>query len=335
LRLIEIRQAQGIDSLELCERETPRPGPGQALVRVRACALNYRDYMIAKGGPGRIVKMPLVPLSDGAGEIVELGAGAGPWKVGDRVAGCFFADWGDGEITADAMASARGGAIDGMLAEYVAAPANSLVAVPAHLSFAEAATLPCAALTAWHALIEKGGLKPGETVLALGTGGVSIFALQVAKLAGARVILTSRSGAKLARAAALGADELIDTSKTPDWETEARRLTDGRGVDHVVEVGGPGTFARSIKAARLGGHIALIGVLAQGAQIDPTPIMRASLRVHGIYVGSRAMFERMNRAIAAAELKPVIDKRFAMAETRAAYRYMEAAGHFGKIVVEL
>ena len=332
MRTYEIRSPDGIDALHLAERPDPEPGPGQVLVRMRASAINYRDLLNILDPPARGITYPRIPNSDGAGEVVALGHGVTHFAVGDRVAGAFFQAWAAGGITGAAMASALGGPVDGVLAEYAVLEEEGLVAVPDHLSFEEAATLPCAGLTAWHILIEMGRLKAGDTVLLLGTGGVSIFALQFAVLAGARAIVTSSSDEKLARAAELGAWRTINYRANPDWEQEVADLTEGRGVDLVAEVGGPGTLEKSIEAVRIGGSIGLVGVLT-GGEINPTGVMRKSIRLQGIYVGSRAMFENMNRAISAHQLKPVIDRRFAFDEARAAYHHMQAAGHFGKIVI--
>jgi NADPH:quinone reductase-like Zn-dependent oxidoreductase len=332
MKAYEIVSAAGIDALRLADRPTPQPGPGEVLVRVRASSINYRDLMTVAEPEGRGFPYPRVPNSDGAGEVIATGQGVTRFQAGDRVAGTFFQRWDDGPISADAMASALGGALDGMLAEEVVLGERGLVHVPSHLSFEEAATLPCAALTAWHALIERGRLKAGQTVLLIGTGGVSIFALQLAALHGARPIVISSSDAKLERARGLGAWQTINYRTTPEWGQAVTDLTDGIGVDHVVEVGGAGTLERSIGACRVGGHIALIGVLT-GGQINPTAIMRKSLTVHGIYVGSRAMFEAMNRAIEAAQLRPIIDRTFTFDDARSAYHHMRGAGHFGKIVV--
>lgn len=334
MKVYAIVSADGIDALQLSERPAPQPGPGEVLVRIRASALNYRDLMTITDPVSRRVLYPRIPNSDGAGDVLAVGAGVTRFKPGDRVAGTFFQRWDDGPITADAMASALGGAIDGVLAEQVVLGERGLVHLPPHLSYEEAATLPCAALTAWHALVEKGGLKAGETVLLIGTGGVSIFALQIALLHGARAIVISSSDAKLERARGLGAWQTVNYRAEPEWDRAVLELTDGQGVDHVVEVGGAGTLERSIAAARVAGHIALIGVLT-GGRIDPAPIMRKSLRVDGIYVGNRAMFEAMNRAIAAAALRPVIDRRFDFDQARGAYHQMRSAGHFGKLVVSL
>ena len=322
----------GIDALEMAERPSPEPGPGQVRVRMRANSINYRDLNTVRA-PGRMgLAFPRIPNSDGAGDVTAVGAGVSGIAVGDRVAGCFFQNWAAGGISAAAMASAQGGPIDGMLAEEVVLNAHGVVPVPAQLDHAEAATLPCAALTAWNGLVVSGSLKAGDTVLLLGTGGVSIFALQFCALMGARAIITSKSDDKLARARAMGAWQTINYSGTPDWASTVKDMTGGAGVDHVVEVGGGGTLAQSIEAVRIGGHIAMIGVLTQGA-VNPMPILRKSIRLNGIYVGSRAMFLDMNAASEAGVLKPVIDRRFAFADAPAAYRCMEAAGHFGKIVI--
>jgi NADPH:quinone reductase-like Zn-dependent oxidoreductase len=282
----------------------------------------------------RGIALPRIPNSDGAGEVLAVGAGATDFAPGDRVAGCFFQNWIDGPCTAEAMASAMGGEIDGVLAEEANLKAGGLVKVPEHLSFAEAATLPCAGLTAWRALVAVGRLKAGDTVLLLGTGGVSIFALQFATLMGARVIITSSSDEKLARARELGAWQTVNYRTTPDWEKPVLEMTGGRGVDLTVEVGGAGTLEKSIAATRIAGTIGFIGVLA-GGQVNPRPIMSKSLTVQGIYVGSRNLFRDMNRAIAASGLRPVIDRTFAFDEAPQAYRAMQAAGHFGKLVIEI
>ena len=323
----------GIDALELVERPSPEPAPGQVKVRVRANSINYRDLNAVRAPARMGLAFPRIPNSDGAGDVIAVGAGVSGIAAGDRVAGCFFQNWAAGEVSAAVMASAQGGALDGMLAEEVVLDADGVVPIPAHLDHAEAATLPCAALTAWHALVEKGGLKAGDTVLLLGTGGVSVFALQFCTLMGARAIVTSKSDDKLARARAMGASATINYAETPDWSAAVQDFTGGVGVDHVVEVGGGGTLAQSIEAVRIGGHVAMIGVLTRGT-VDPTPILRKSIRLNGVYVGSRAMFLAMNAAIEAGGLKPVIDRRFAFADAPDAYRCMEAAGHFGKIVID-
>ena len=327
-------QAAGIDGLAEVELPMPKPGPRQVLVKVAACSLNFRDLAIALGTYRMPTKPDLVPLSDGAGEVVEVGPGVTRVKAGDRVAGCFFQRWFGGPPAADTHVSALGGGLDGMLAQYVVLEQDGVVALPAHLTFEEAATLPCAAVTAWHALAEHARIVAGETVLVQGTGGVSIFALQLARLMGARVIVTSSSDEKLARAKALGAAHGVNYKATPEWDKAVVELTGG-GVDHVVEVGGPGTLARSLRAIRVGGKITLIGVLAGAAEINPMLIFSRRANVQGISVGSTQMFEAMNRAIAASGLKPIIDKVFAFGEAPAAYRHLQSAQHFGKVVIRV
>jgi len=323
----------GPDGLSQVDLPDPQPGPGQVLVRVRANSLNFRDLMVVNNRYGRI-SLPVVPLSDGAGEIVAVGSGVPQWKAGDRVAGTFFQGWTHGTVQRTAAGSALGAAIDGMLAEYVVLWADGVVAVPPHLSFEQAATLPCAALTAWNALVTAGKISAADTVLLQGTGGVSIFALQFAKIHGARVIITSSSDDKLARAKALGADATINYKTMPNWEEEAFRLTDKAGVDHVVEVGGGETFPRSLRALALGGTISVIGGVS--GFTTETPLMDVigrSAVIRGIYVGSREMFEAMNRAIGRHKLEPVIDRVFPFAEAPAAYRYKESGAHFSKVVI--
>jgi len=332
----QLTATTGADALKLTDLAGPKPGPGQVVVRVRATSLNYRDLMVAGGRYGAGVPLPLVPLSDGAGEIAAVGDGVTRWKTGDRVAGTFFQNWTGGPVRRDVFESALGGSINGMLAEYVALSADGIIALPPHLSFAEGATLPCAALTAWHALVTEGRVSAGQTVTVLGTGGVSIFALQFAKMHGARVIVTSSSDAKLARAKALGADEIINYRTTPDWEKEVFRLTDKAGADHVVEVGGTDTFPRSLRALAMGGTVSVIGgVSGFTSEVALRDILGRSAVVRGIFVGSRDMFAAMNRAITLHRLKPVIDRVFPFAEAPAAYRYQESGAHFGKVVVSL
>jgi NADPH:quinone reductase-like Zn-dependent oxidoreductase len=335
MRAYRIHEAKGPASLTLDDLPEPEAAPGRVVVKVRAASLNYRDLLVIKGAYSRNLPLPLIPLSDGAGEVAEVGPGVTRFKPGDRVAGCFFSRWDGGQIDDRASKSALGGAVDGMLAERVALPESGLVKIPEHLTDEEAATLPCAALTAWHALMEGGGLKAGQTVLVQGTGGVSLFALQFAKLAGARVIATSSSDAKLVKVREMGASDGINYKTTPDWDVAARNLTDGLGVDHIVEVGGAGTLPRSIKAVRLGGHIALIGVLTGGGEVDPRPLLMKNIRLQGIYVGSRDMFETMNRAIALHKLKPVIDRVFPFEQAVAAYQHLESGTHFGKVVIKV
>ena len=330
----QLPKAAGINALAKVDLPTPKPGPRQVLVKVAACSLNFRDLAIALGTYRMPTKPDLVPLSDGAGEVIEIGPGVTRVKAGERVAGCFFQRWFGGPPAADTHVSALGGGLDGMLAQYVVLEQDGVVALPAHLTFEEAATLPCAAVTAWHALAEHARIVAGETVLVQGTGGVSIFALQLARLMGARVIVTSSSDEKLARAKALGATHGVNYKATPEWDKAVVELTGG-GVDHVVVVGGPGTLARSLRAIRVGGKITLIGVLSGAAEINPMLIFSRRANVQGISVGSTQMFEAMNRAIAASGLKPIIDKVFAFGEAPAAYRHLQSAQHFGKVVIRV
>ena len=334
MHVYEIQGAGGVDALALTDRERPQPASGEVLVRMHASSINYRDLTTIEDPVPRGVAFPRIPNSCGAGVVEAVGAGVSDFAPGDAVTSCFFARWEDGGITADAMASALGGAVDGVLAEQVVFNAGSLVHAPAHLDHVAASTLPCAALTAWNAVAEFGQLKPGQTVLLLGTGGVSIFALQFARVMGLRTIITSGSDEKLARAVALGADETVNYRTHPDWDREVLALTEGAGVDLTVEVGGAGTLERSVAATRVGGKIALIGVLT-GGQINPVGIMRKSISLQGIYVGNRAMFKRMNLALQTHQIEPVVDRRFGFSDARDAYHAMRAAGHFGKLVVEL
>lgn len=335
MRTWEIQTEFGIDNLELADRPDPEPGYGEVVVAVKACSLNFRDYLVVSGLYDLGISFPWVPLSDGAGEVVAIGEGVMRFEVGDRVCGIFMQEWIGGEVTPERFASSLGGAIGGMLAEKVVLGQEGLVRVPDHLSYEEASTLPCAAVTAWNCLVESGGLRAGETVLALGTGGVSIFVLQFAKMLGAKVIITSSSDQKLERARGLGADATVNYKDNPDWEKEVVELTGGRGVDHVVEVGGPATLGKSIQAVRMGGNVALIGVLTgMVGEVPTAAILLNSIRVQGVYVGSREMFETMNRALALHEIRPVIDRTFPFEEAREALRHMEGASHFGKIVVQ-
>jgi NADPH:quinone reductase-like Zn-dependent oxidoreductase len=336
MRAWQIISDGGVDALALAEVPSPRPGPGEVAVRVRASSVNYRDLATIENPAARKLPYPTVPNSDAAGEVIAVGDGVTGLAAGDRVASCFFQDWEAGECSAEAMASALGGARQGVLAEEVVLSARGVVPIPAGLSFEEAACLPCAALTAWHALTEPRPVVAGETVLLLGTGGVSVFAQQFCALMGARTIVTSSSEAKLARMRGLGAEGTIDYRASPDWQDGVLEMTGGRGADRVVEVGGPGTLQRSIAATRVGGTIALIGILTDPrGQVVPTDIMRKSLTVRGIYVGHRTMFLAMNRAIAAHGLRPVIDHVVPFDEAPQAYHAMRAARHFGKIVIRV
>ncbi|MCL5099195.1 MAG: NAD(P)-dependent alcohol dehydrogenase [Candidatus Omnitrophica bacterium] len=333
MKTYEYRQF-GLENLVLAERDKPQAAAGQAVVKFRAASLNYRDLLFAKGVYNPRARFPAVPLSDGAGEVVAAGDKVTRWKVGDRVCPIFMQGWIDGERSLEkARTSLGGGELDGVLREYGAFDESGLVRIPDHLSFEEAATLPCAAVTAWDALVCVAKLKAGDTILTLGTGGVSVFAIQFAKMHGARVIATSSSDEKLEEVRELGADEIINYKKTPDWDHEVLRMTDGTGVDCVVEVGGAGTLAKSVAATRMGGLICVIGVLASGGGFNPVQILMRGLCLQGIFVGSRRMFEDMNRAIAVNRLRPVISKTFNFDQAREALAYMESGSHFGKIVL--
>lgn len=335
MRAWEIASDNGIDGLKLAEKPTPEPGPGEVRVKIAANSINYRDLMTVEHAAARGLQLPFIPNSDGAGVVSAVGAGA-PYREGDRVTSCFFSDWDGGEIGPDTMNSALGGALPGVLAEEVVLPARGVIPTPAHLSDMEAATLPCAALTAWHALVMPRPVLAGETVLLLGTGGVSVFAQQFCRMMGVRTIVTSSSDAKLERMKQLGADGTINYRDNPDWDKAVLEMTGGQGVDRAVEVGGPGTFDRSVNATRVGGIIGLIGILTgAGGQVHPTNFMRKSITVRGIYVGSRAMFADMNRAIEHHGLKPVVDDDFAFEDAPEAYRAMRAAGHFGKLGIRV
>ena len=334
MKAFEIKNKFGLDSLTLTERPDLKPSHGQVLIKLRSLSLNYRDLMVVKGLYNPKLPLPLIPFSDGVGEVVAVGEGVTRVNIGDRVAGIFFQKWLAGELTAEKAESALGGAIEGMLAEYVVLHEDGVVRVPEHLTDEEAASLPCAAVTAWNALFTSGSLKAGDTVLIQGTGGVSIFALQFALLAGARVIATSSSDEKLERVLQLGASDGINYKQTPDWSKKVRELTAGDGVDYVVEVGGAGTLTESLRAVRYGGQISLIGVLTGGsAEINTASILMKNVKVQGIYVGSREMFEAMNSAIALHKLHPVCDRVFPFHEAPKALKYMETGSHFGKICI--
>jgi NADPH:quinone reductase-like Zn-dependent oxidoreductase len=334
MKSFEIRDF-GIDNLALVDRDPPKPAHSEVLVRLTAASLNFRDYMVVKGTYNPKLRRPMVPLSDGAGVVEEVGAGVTSFKAGDRVAGCFFQKWVDGPPTREKFASALGGGIDGVARQRMLFHEDGLVRVADVLSDVEAAALPCAGVTAWHALFEHTPPLPGESVLIQGTGGVSTFALLFARAAGLRAIVTSSTDEKLARARELGADETINYKSIPDWDKEALRLTDGAGVDHVIEVGGSDTLPKSLRAVKPGGAVSVIGVLSgRDPSIGPGQILTTSARVQGIYVGSRAMFKRMNRAVQFHAIKPVIDKVFPWTELADALRYMETQRHFGKICLE-
>jgi NADPH:quinone reductase-like Zn-dependent oxidoreductase len=320
--------------LKLIDRQIGDPAGKQVKVRVHAASLNYRDLIAKKNLAGRKVA-GVVPLSDGAGEVSAVGPEVSRWRVGDRVAACFFQAWLDGPFDMAYHKSDLGGTIDGMLAEEVILDEDGLVRVPDYLSFEEAACLPCAAVTAWNGLLTRGELKADSSVLVQGTGGVSVFAIQIAAAIGARIIVTSSSDEKLAKAKKLGAAEGINYRRTPDWEQEVWRLTNHRGVDHIVEVGGPRTLEKSLQSLAASGHIALIGVLTgfQPAIVSMFTALAKNARLDGIYVGSRANFEAMIAFFDRRQIRPVIDRAFPFAEAEAAYQHLESGNHFGKVVI--
>jgi NADPH:quinone reductase-like Zn-dependent oxidoreductase len=321
--------------LALSETAVPAPGARQVLVRVRATSLNRRDLLVLSGQYGGGADMSgIIPLSDGAGEVTAAGPGVTRFKPGDRVAATFFQGWLKGKADANTAGTALGGSIDGMLSQYVVLSEDGLVRVPDFMGFEEAATLPCAGVTAWNGLFTRGNLQPGEIVLLEGTGGVSIFGLQFAVAAGARALITSSSDAKLERAKKLGAWQTINYRTTPAWDKTVMELTGGHGVDHVLEVGGDDTLPKALASVAYGAHVAYIGGLSGwGAQIPAAALPFRNVQVSGIYVGSRQDFEAMNVFLARHRLKPVIDKVFTFAEAAAAYDYMESGSHFGKIVI--
>ena len=331
-----VQEPFGLDALTLVDRPVPQPGAGQVLVRMRAVSLNYRDLLVIRGvwRPSG----PRIPASDGVGEVVAVGEGVTRVQIGDRVAGIFFPGWIDGEATPEKLAapSLGGSGADGTLAELAVFEEESVVKVPEHLSDEEAATLPLAGVTAWHAVVTRGAVKNGDTVLVQGTGGVSLFALQFARMFGANVIVTSSSEEKLRRALELGASRGINYKDSPAWDELALELTAGRGVDHIVEVVGAENLTRSLNAIRMSGTLSVIGLLGgTSARIETFGFVEKNVRLHGILVGSREMFEAMNQAVAEHRLKPVIDRVFRFDEVPAALRYLEAGAHFGKVCVRV
>lgn len=334
MKAYELHPEEGFDALTMVERPAPVPvGPHDVCVRVRAVSLNYRDIAIARGAKNRTRR--IVPASDGAGEVVAAGEKVTRVKVGDHVAAAFFPTWIAGAFVEEYHASALGGTMDGMLAEQVVLGENAWVKIPSYVSLEQASTLPCAGVTAWNALFEAATLRPGDTVLVQGTGGVSIFALQLARAASARVVATSSSAEKRARLERMGASTTIDYRENPNWG-DAVRAAAGRGVDIVVEIGGAGTFDQSVKALRYGGTMSLLGLLA-GAQgpIDTAMVFRKGIKVHGVYVGSVSIFNDFVRALEASKIEPVIDTVFPFAEARAAYEHVASGRHFGKVVIRV
>lgn len=336
MKAYQITGTASLNSLQLATLPVPQAGPGEVLLRIRAVCLNYRDYMNVMGIKGVTGPIPRIPCSDGAGEVVSVGEGVTEWKAGDRVVVPFMPSWLEGDYSQAHASKALGGAIDGLLRENATVRAESLLAAPAHLTLEEAATLPCAAVTAWDALHVRGQLKAGETVLILGTGGVSVFALQFAKLAGAQVLATTSSDEKAQRLLALGADAVHNYKKDPAWDDWALEQTGKRGVDKVIEIGGSETLNRSLKATRFGGHIALIGVLTgTSGEVQTVQILRKGIRLDGIYVGSRDMFAQMLAEIERVKLHPVIDSTYDFEHAAEAFQRLESGRHFGKIVIRV
>lgn len=333
MKVWQVEDELGVENLKLVEREAPEPGPGQVRVTLSAWSLNYRDWMVVAGQYDPRIALPFVPLSDGVGTVDAVGPGVRRLSEGDRVAATFAPGWIAGPPDKAKLASALGGGGPGMAAEQVVLDAEAWVKVPAHLSDAEAATLPCAGVTAWSALREQGAVGPGQTVLVLGTGGVSIFALQLAQLAGARVIATSSSEAKLERVRALGAWRTLNYVEDERWGRTARKLT-AEGVDHVVEVGGAGTMEQSLAAVRPGGTISVIGVLeGGGGPLSLTRVLMNAIRMQGIMVGPRVAFENLCRALEVHETRPVVDRTFGFDELPAALAHLKSGAHFGKIAL--
>lgn len=334
MKAYELHKNEGFAALTQVERPAPTLGASDVRVRVRAASLNFRDLVIARGA--KKARSPRVPLSDGAGEVIEVGSAVKKLRVGDRVAANFFPPWVDGPTLPAYHDNALGGSIDGMLAEQVVLQEQAWVRLPEHLSFEEGATLPCAGVTAYHALFEAASPRPGDSLLVQGTGGVSIFALQLAKVAGLRVIATSQSADKRERATKLGADHTLDYKAEPKWGAAAYAWADQRGVDIVVEVGGPGTFDQSVAALRYGGTMSILGVLTGvRGEVNTYELFQKGLKVHGVYVGSVAMFERLNHILTVHRIHPIVDRVFAFDEAQAAYEYLASGQHFGKVVIRL
>ena len=335
MRAYKILPGDNIDGLQCVDFPERELAPGEVRVRVHAVSLNYRDLMVASGNYLVNVDDPIIPCSDGAGEVLAVGSGVTRLQVGDRVAASFFPYWQDGRTSPEKVRRALGGDIDGMLAEEVILHEEALVKIPPQLSFVEASTMPCAGVTAWNAIFESSNdIKPGDTVLLLGTGGVSVLGLQLAKAAGLRTIITSSSDEKLQRARELGAHHTINYRTTPEWQEEVLRVTHGVGADVVLEVGGQGTVNRSVASAAMGGSVAIIGgVSGFGGEVNPATMLTGAKRMVGIFVGSRKMLEDVMRFAAVTDLKPVIDRVFTFDQAKEAYRYMESGSHFGKVVI--
>jgi NADPH:quinone reductase-like Zn-dependent oxidoreductase len=336
MRAVTIAGAFGLNNLRIEDRPEPRPGPGQVALRMRAASLNYRDLRMVEGSYNPRQSLPLVPASDGVGEVVLVGDGVTRVKAGDRVSPIFAQNWLAGVPTTPQLRSTLGGPLDGTLAEMMVVDAESVVPVPEYLTDVEAACLPCAALTSWNALVTLGRVRPGDTVVTQGTGGVSIFGVQLARLLGARVIATTGSDDKIERLRELGAHEVINYKRDPEWGKTARALAGGSGVDLVLDVGGGTTLAQSIRAVRPAGHISVIGVVAGVASdLNLLPILMQGLRLQGVFVGHRTSFEAMNRGLAETRLKPVVDRVFPLEHAREALEHLKSGQHFGKVCIRI
>jgi NADPH:quinone reductase-like Zn-dependent oxidoreductase len=335
MQAYQILPGENIDGLHCADLQSRPLGTGEVRIRVHAVSLNYRDLMVASGNYLVTVDEPIIPCSDGAGEVIEIGHGVSRYKPGDRVAASFFPCWQDGPTSAQKIRHALGGDVDGMLAQEVCLDQDAVVPLPDTLSYVDACTLPCAGVTAWNAIfVSSNNVKPGDTVLLLGTGGVSVLGLQIAKAAGLSAIITSSSDQKLQRARELGADHTINYTTTPEWHEEVLRVTDGQGANVVLEVGGKGTVNRSVLAAAMGGTVAIIGgVSGFGGEVNPAALLSGAKRMVGIFVGSRAMLENVIRFAQVTDLKPVVDRVFPFHLAQEAYRYMESGSHFGKVVI--
>jgi len=335
MRVFQIQDDWGMEHLKLATRPEPTPGPGQVLMRMKAAALNYRDLLVPNRGYGSYTgNLPLIPLSDGVGEVVEVGAGVTRVKVGDHACPCFQQGWIAGEPDLDRITKTMGGPVDGTMADLVCLPEYGIVKAPAYLSDIEAATLPCAALTAWSAFVTNDRVGPGSRVLVQGTGGVALFALQIAKLLGAHVTIISSSDEKIGRARSLGADAAINYRTTPEWAKASREITGGRGFDHIVELGGEKTLPQSLRCIRPGGTLSMIGVLSGGTAALPLGlVVTRHVRLQGVTVGHRDGFEAMLRAFERHELKPVVDRVFVFEELKEAMAYLKSGAHFGKVCI--
>lgn len=336
MRAFEVQNSFGLENLKLVDRPDPKPGVGEILVKMKSVSLNYRDFLMVTGKYNPKQKLPLVPLSDGAGEVIAIGEGVTRWKVGDRVMGTFSQNWLYGAPTRETLKSTLGGPLDGTLSELRVFPELGVVATPEHLNDFEASTLPCAGLTAYSALFPFGGIGPADTVVVLGTGGVSLFALQFAKILGARVILTSSDNDKLKRGKELGADEIINYREKENWDREVLKMTNMKGADLIIEVGGAGTLPKSIAATRPWGIVSLIGILAGGeSSMSLLPVLMQGIRIQGVIVGNRQDFENMNRVVSSHKLKPVISDVFPFEKAPNAIQHLKDGKHFGKVCIDL